>query len=175
MKVCFENMQSKVTICWPQEIQNVRHKMTPTFMQFLSIAWVNDVWHSGSLEFTYIDKTDRCHVTSFHVKHICQNPMWHWASFQFIQDSLTNFQLFCLNAFLQISVQFMMYRKSPRDSADGDEETAALLQNWTVPIPAVIGWNAGDVFEHRNFHSHSWQDKNLLTLFPNSFKNFFYQ
>ncbi|XP_016390018.1 lysosomal amino acid transporter 1 homolog [Sinocyclocheilus rhinocerous] len=28
-----------------------------------------------------------------------------------------------------ISVQFMMYSKSPRDSADGDEETAALLHN----------------------------------------------
>jgi len=38
---------------------------------------------------------------------------------------------FCLNAFLQISVQFVMYRKAPpRVSADGDEETAALLQNW---------------------------------------------
>ncbi|XP_067270407.1 lysosomal amino acid transporter 1 homolog [Pseudorasbora parva] len=30
---------------------------------------------------------------------------------------------------LIISVQFMKYSKSPRDSADGDEETAALLQN----------------------------------------------
>ncbi|XP_056115741.1 lysosomal amino acid transporter 1 homolog [Rhinichthys klamathensis goyatoka] len=30
---------------------------------------------------------------------------------------------------LLISVQFVMYRKSPRVSADGDEETAALLQN----------------------------------------------
>uniref|UniRef100_A0A8C1PVA2 Lysosomal amino acid transporter 1 homolog n=1 Tax=Cyprinus carpio TaxID=7962 RepID=A0A8C1PVA2_CYPCA len=30
---------------------------------------------------------------------------------------------------LIISVQFMMYSKSPRDSADEDEETAALLQN----------------------------------------------
>lgn len=28
-----------------------------------------------------------------------------------------------------ISVQFMIYSKSPRDSADGDEETAALLHN----------------------------------------------
>lgn len=67
----------------------------------------------------------------------------------------------------------MMYSKSPRDSADGDEETAALLQNWTFFIPAVIGWNAGDVFEHHI--STATADRQKKPFFPpNSFKIFFF-
>lgn len=154
MKVCFDIMQSKVTC--------------------LKIAYMFEslyVWHSGSLEVTYIDKTLIVAkasnnisevVTSFHVKHICENPM---STEPCLNSFRKNVQLFCLNTFLQISVQFMMYSKSPRDTADGDEETAALLQNWTYFHSCCDWMKCWRCFWASHFHSHSWQTKKPL-FFP---------